>query len=101
MKSHERSLRPRYMNSETDLGEGSLIGRGSIPLREGKDVFAVFPLERRGNAAYDMEDMLNRGRDRRPDDIVGAQTKRATRVSRSARMCMSKLDRSGEQQKNG
>ena len=70
-------------------------------MREGKDMFAVFPLERRGNAAYDMEDMLNAGRGRGPDDIVGVQTKSAIRVSRSVCMCMSKLDRGAEEQKNG
>jgi hypothetical protein len=89
------------MNSETDLGDGSLSGRGSIPMREGKDMFTVFPLERRSNAAYDMEDMLNAGRGRGPDDIVGNKTKRAIRVSRSVRMCMNKLDRNAEQKNNG
>ena len=80
------------MNSETDLGDGSLIGRGSIPVREGKDMFAVFPLESRGNAAYDMKDRPDAGRGRGPDGIVGAQTKRAIRVSRSVCMCVGKLD---------
>lgn len=64
-------------------------------------MFAVFPHERRGNAAYYMEDMLNAGRDRGPDDIVGSKTKRAIRVSRSVCMCMNKLDRDAEQQNNG
>ena len=55
-------------------------------------MFAVFPLETRGNAAYDMKDRPDAGRGRGPDGIVGVQTKRAIRVSRSVCVCVGKLD---------
>jgi hypothetical protein len=64
-------------------------------------MFPVFARRSRCNGCNDLKDWPNAGRGRGPDDVVGVQTKRAIRVSRSVCMCMSKLDGGTDQQKNG
>ena len=66
-----------YWESEIDLGDSDVKGRRSIPVRIGKDVFAVKPLPGNRNAGYNSGHLLNAKRGYGSDHVVRGLAERA------------------------
>ncbi len=95
-KPRVRPLGPRDVNSETVLGDGSLVRRGSVPMRIGEYVFAVQACRWWDYTLGNDKNRPQAGSCGRPNDIMNVLAQRAIRMSRTVRMEVHQLDSGSE-----
>ena len=69
-------------------------------MRKRKDVFAVLPLKRNGDAGKYNEDLLNAGCGRRPHYVMRSLAERAIRMCSTVRMNVRHLDCAAKEEKS-